>query len=201
MEGTSDEISNEFEFSHELAPDGLDYDFNDTSAQHVSNTHALPSGGSVATVDHVKELSALSKQELIRKYVSMLKSRHDPNFSASEEAAEQDLFKAFQIRNEEEGGGDGTTTRPARDLMDALEDLDSGGEIPDGVYDLHDQGRFNQKNPNDGSREEVRSSWSSSEEALAACEGLIYNVPLNGGTRCTPDASRDTLRNITTEVR
>ena len=45
--------------------------------------------------------------------------------------------------------------------------------------------RFNQHNPNDKSREETRSSWSSSEEALAACEGLIYNIPLNGNRNCS----------------
>ena len=36
----------------------------------------------------------------------------------------------------------------------------------------------------DRSNEETKSSWSSSEEALAACEGLIFNEPLNGGTKC-----------------
>ena len=39
-----------------------------------------------------------------------------------------------------------------------------------------------------------------SEEALAACEGLIFNVPLNGGTQCTPNASLATLANIRTSV-
>ena len=36
----------------------------------------------------------------------------------------------------------------------------------------------------DRSNEETKSSWSSSEEALAACEGLIFNEPLYGGTKC-----------------
>ena len=80
------------------------------------------------------------------------------------------------------------------------EELNHGGELfdenemdeavdhhsDDTVYDLLDVGRFDQQNKDglDRSREETRSSWSSSEEALAACEGLIYNVPLNGGTKC-----------------
>ena len=33
------------------------------------------------------------------------------------------------------------------------------------------------------------SSWSSSEEALARCEGLIFNVPLDGGTKCRENAT------------
>ena len=56
----------------------------------------------------------------------------------------------------------------------------------DTVYDLFDAGVFNQQDPDglDRSNEETKSSWSSSEEALAACEGLIFNEPLNGGTKC-----------------
>ena len=64
------------------------------------------------------------------------------------------------------------------------------------VYNLQDVGRFNQKNKNqvDRSREETRSSWSSSEEALQACEGLIFNIPLNGGTQCHINATSDELK-------
>ena len=45
------------------------------------------------------------------------------------------------------------------------------------VYNLQDVGRFNQKNKNqvDRSREETRSSWSSSEEAL---QGNIHKLRL-----------------------
>ena len=50
-----------------------------------------------------------------------------------------------------------------------------------------DNGKFNQKNQfdnkEDKSNEETRSSWSSSEEALAACEGAVDNVALDGATR------------------
>ena len=44
------------------------------------------------------------------------------------------------------------------------------------------------------SREETKSSWSSSEEALQACEGLIFNIPLNGGTQCHINATSDELK-------
>ena len=65
--------------------------------------------------------------------------------------------------------------------------IESAKNGEDTIYDLLDVGRFNQENKagkKDESNEETRSSWSSSEEALAACEGLIFNVPLNGGTKC-----------------
>ena len=40
------------------------------------------------------------------------------------------------------------------------------------------------------------SSWSSSEEALARCEGLIFNVPLDGGTKCHENATAEDLLGI-----
>lgn len=75
-------------------------------------------------------------------------------------------------------------------------------ETEDTIYDLMDVGRFNQKDKDgkDKSQEETRSSWSSSEEALMACEGLIFNVPLNGGTKCTRNASYAVLNDIRTSI-
>ena len=78
--------------------------------------------------------------------------------------------------------------------------------IDNTVYDLLDVGVFNQQNKHgkDKSNEETHSSWSSSEEALMACEGLIFNVPLNGGTQCNKDATASELESerisITLEV-
>ena len=40
------------------------------------------------------------------------------------------------------------------------------------------------------------SSWSSSEEALARCEGLIFNVPLDGGTKCHENGTAEDLLGI-----
>ena len=70
------------------------------------------------------------------------------------------------------------------------------------VYDLQDVGQFNQKDKEkvDRSREETRSSWSSSEEALQACEGLIFNIPLNGGTKCHVNATSLELKQSRTTV-
>ena len=78
---------------------------------------------------------------------------------------------------------------------DDMDEEDHAGE--EGVTEnyanvdhLFNRGRFNQKNVNgskvDTSNEETRSSWSSSEEALAACEGAVANLPLDGATRLGP---------------
>jgi len=70
----------------------------------------------------------------------------------------------------------------------------------DEVDHFFHNGKFNQKNrgenKEDRSNEETRSSWSSSEEALAACEGAIFNIPLNGATKCSENATFDQMRPI-----
>ncbi len=88
------------------------------------------------------------------------------------------------------------------EVIDDEEDGD--GDAEDVVYDLHDRGEFDQNDANDLSRHEVRSSWSSSEEALDNCEGLIFNVPLEGSPRCSQrvaaegrDPTRDPLNYVT----
>ncbi len=97
----------------------------------------------------------------------------------------------------------------SRNDLEESDDDFGGGEVIDEeeediVYDLHDRGEFDQNDANDLSRHEVRSSWSSSEEALDNCEGLIFNVPLEGSPRCSQrvaaegrDPTRDPLNNVT----
>ena len=63
---------------------------------------------------------------------------------------------------------------------------------PSDIYDIMERGNFNQNNKRDGSKEknpEEKSSWSSSEEALMKCEGLIAFQQLNGSKSCTANDS------------
>jgi hypothetical protein len=41
---------------------------------------------------------------------------------------------------------------------------------------------------------------SSSEEALARCEGLIYNIPLNGDPRCSPNHTMADIQQTMTTI-
>jgi hypothetical protein len=112
----------------------------------------------------------------------------------------------FKFQNPNYGNKEAPVGTPTpRPQHHQLDDDDLGGGEDQGedvVYDLTDRGQFNQKNKDgkDTSNEETKSSWSSSEEALMACEGLIYNVPLNGGTQCTKQATAATLDSIRTEI-
>jgi len=80
------------------------------------------------------------------------------------------------------------------------EDLDNNGDI----YNFMNNGKFNQKNQfdnkEDKSNEETRSSWSSSEEALASCEGAVFNIPLNGATACHENATFDEMRSVMNNI-
>ncbi|XP_054278718.1 uncharacterized protein LOC129005225 isoform X2 [Macrosteles quadrilineatus] len=53
---------------------------------------------------------------------------------------------------------------------------------PDGVAEI--RGHFNQSTPNDTSKSEYWSSFSSSEEKLLECEGLLLNLPLTPHPVC-----------------
>lgn len=63
--------------------------------------------------------------------------------------------------------------RPSEDIEKIV-----GGQIflPEGLK--FERGKFNQTTANDGSDEENVSSYSSSEEALASCDGVIMSLPL-----------------------
>ena len=70
--------------------------------------------------------------------------------------------------------------------------MDDTNGMLDDIYDVMQRGNFNQQNKRDGSREknpEEKSSWSSSEEALMKCEGLLAFQQLNGSKTCTANDS------------
>ena len=106
------------------------------------------------------------------------------------ESSEFDIFK--NVLPEIETESPKLSKLMIEDVEDmAAEDLTDGGT--DTVDHFLNNGKFNQKNSGynkvDKSNEETRSSWSSSEEALANCEGAIFNIPLDGSTKCHENAT------------
>lgn len=67
----------------------------------------------------------------------------------------------------------------------SAEEMAVGAQIffPEGLK--FERGKFNQTTANDFSREEHVSSYSSSEEALASCEGVILSLPLVSYRSCS----------------
>ena len=177
----SDEISEEFEFNHEF-----EQLHNSNPALNSTDKTRIPTNAShEAMTDFMAKFKTLSdntKQVFVKKLLQSL--GQDPNSEEKlKDAQAMSKFFAFQVQS------DNQTLEMTDPVLD--EEPSIGGEVFDDHYDddpisnLMDKGRFDQKNPNDKSREETRSSWSSSEEALSRCEGLIYNVPLNGNKNCS----------------
>lgn len=63
--------------------------------------------------------------------------------------------------------------------------------VPDGIAD--DRGTINEITLNDRSNSEFWSSFSSSEEALLNCAGLILNLPLTPHIDCREDATEQQM--------
>ena len=87
----------------------------------------------------------------------------------------------------------------------ATEDYEDheGENLFDDTDHMFNRGKFNQHNlptdKEDDSDEETNSSWSSSEEALAACEGVIHNNQLVGQTKCGDNSTEEELKSAMTE--
>ena len=85
-----------------------------------------------------------------------------------------------------------------------IEDYKTEGEdLLDDPDHLFNSGKYNQNNlptdKEDRSDEEPNSSWSSSEEALDKCEGVIYNNQLAGQLKCGQNSSDDDVSSAMTD--
>lgn len=104
------------------------------------------------------------------------------SISQDNEEEEEDNDGAFEEFDEEE------ISHPATDQnskeIDSAEGLIRGHIFfPEGLK--FERGKFNQTNEGDKSDEENYSSYSSSEEALASCEGVILTLPLVAYRSCS----------------
>ena len=185
-EDISDDISDEFEFSHEIV--------NHNNRNSSLLRHPVDQNGY-----DLNTLGELSRKELLQLYLSVVEKYGNSVGNFSKFTAFQTKARTVMNSTAHFKANSGEDMF-VEDYENYVHNAQSDSDEDNVIYDLLHQGRFNQKTRNDKSREEVRSSWSSSEEALARCEGLLYNVALNGGTRCTADASEKTISNIAAEV-
>ncbi len=211
VEEESDEISDEFEFSHEIVgEDGrrLFRQMQEGRGENGNRTNAGEGSRNRTTIktglrSEVEELNSLSRQELLERVLYMMRKENAANSTERENIIRQG-FSAYKVQEVDEVER-AHKAKLFNDLNYDDGDVDNvGSEIDDNgedvIYDLHDHGEFNQEDPRDRSNQEVRSSWSSSEEALERCEGLIFNVPLAGNRQCVASADKNAVMNISTEV-
>lgn len=95
-----------------------------------------------------------------------------------------DFDGGLEVFDEGQMGAVRSKPNAARAEQNPVESL-IGGQVffPEGLK--FERGKFNQTNKNDGSNEEHVSSYSSSEEALASCEGVIMTLPLVAYRGCS----------------
>ena len=225
----SDEISNEFDFQQEVlhVDDEEEYTRNETS-EDISDEDisklgkAIVSEGSHELEKYLKNIqnwSESSRKRIAKRLLeqivgyrtgdSLVGDALEPNLYKKKNETEGDLESSLEIladytigelksRNSSKAATD--RKKESDYNVKAVKDEDTGGEVDH----FFNNGKFNQKNrkenKEDKSNEEVRSSWSSSEEALAACEGAIFNIPLDGATKCNENATFDEMGPIMSNI-
>ena len=193
----SDELSSEFDFQREILGqnnrpeqdifEDLDNDNEDDISENTDETTVL----SINSDEMPRYASIVEKWSLQSRKI-LIKRLMDQIIVNRNESSDSFLKNVLAQ----------TDVEPPKVSNLRVEDIDDGSEdLTDDEDALVDhflnEGKFNQKNTKnnkaDNSNEETRSSWSSSEEALASCEGAIFNIPLDGSTKCQENATFDEM--------
>jgi len=221
----SDEISNEFDFEQEVLneveeqTDSENTTENDKIVATETPTDLILSDKSEEMPQYVKVIGNWSDHSqktilkmLLRKYLSEQPSDTKADTALKElDTNEDETNKHEMDENSEEFDtpdymlGNLKSRDFATDNVENIRVVDHKHQVEDEEVDhFFHNGKFNQKNrgqnKKDRSNEEVRSSWSSSEESLAACEGAIFNVPLNGATKCNENTTFSEMRSIMSNI-
>ena len=210
----SDEISSEFDFQQEVLAEEdasveLEVEDNEEiSAEDDSDKILLSSHSKEINkyLENIEQWSIRSRKIMVKKLLkdqNLLEQiiRNNPDeelemFLAKE--SEEGTPKLAEVKSQLNGTIEDNVFENVGG--EDYEDLDNNGVI----YNFMDNGKFNQKNKmnnkEDKSNEETRSSWSSSEEALASCEGAVFNIPLNGATACHENATFDEMKKVMSNI-
>ena len=196
----SDELSNEFDFQREILVQNdlqeqdisgdLDIDIEDDISENSDektvlsiNSDEMPRYAGI-----VEKWSLQSRKILIKRLLDqIIVNRNETSDSFFKNVLAQTDVEPPKVSNLQ-----------VEDVDDGSEDLTDDGDPM--VDHFLNKGKFNQKNTEnnkeDKSNEETRSSWSSSEEALASCEGAVFNIPLDGSTKCRENATFDEMNPV-----
>jgi len=215
----SDELSNEFDFENEILDKISTAQINsqeiiekDSQEIHDSNSEETDEDMTIRNIlsgsskeaskylNNIEQWSVNSQKILVKKLMENLKERDggkDHNntilFSMSEYVKPQS-----NIAITKEDNIDIFEDKATEDYEDH-----EGENLFDDTDHMFNRGKFNQHNlptdKEDKSDEETNSSWSSSEEALAACEGVIHNNQLVGQTKCGDNSTEEELKSAMTE--
>ena len=211
----ADETSNEFDFKEDLYTQETIVKFENNVNGTKSTDEMNPAQGEddsltaakITTSSHSSELSKYmqnidqwsqeSKRALMKKLMVQL------NPGSIKKHGE-----AFYQTHKDSSSGISKTIERDKDDEDLNDDSDEGSyEKEDDELEIDhllnreklDQNSYNE-NIEDKSYEEPNSSWSSSEEALEKCEGVIHNNNLAGQLKCNRNSSDEELGIVMSEL-
>lgn len=205
----SDEISSEFDFQQEVLGDETAFTEDDIieksdEASDTDETKVLISENSMELskyLENMEKWSSKSRKLIVKKLLEQILSNKNPD-----EPTDMEMFQKVLGDNSyvEEPHVEPVKKGSNQDFIyEEYENLEEYGYQQEKDVDhFMDNGKFNQKNlvKEDKSNEEARSSWSSSEEALASCEGAVFNIALNGATACNENATFVEMKPLMTNM-
>ena len=141
--------------------------------------------------------------KITNKYKTENKKKENRKFKEQQKENKDEItrmkYRSLRMKNEKKRS---ETLKKIKLLEEEYENM--GAEVFDDedndIESFLQSGKLNQTNTQDNSNEEVQSSWSSSEEALVACEGVIALSPLDGATKCHKNASEQDLDSSMVEI-
>uniref|UniRef100_A0A8D8TT01 E3 ubiquitin-protein ligase APD1-4 middle domain-containing protein n=1 Tax=Cacopsylla melanoneura TaxID=428564 RepID=A0A8D8TT01_9HEMI len=157
--------------------------------------NANKTAGAVGTTERESESEKEGKKELSESVDDGGVDREDEtnsNERKDEMKLRHDRSRKKRFRSAEEVG---RMTRELHEDMGEEENVAEEVGVPrkmgHGIEYI--RGRVNETTPNDSSKSEFWSSFSSSEERLMECEGLLLNLPLTPHRHCEPNYPHDTV--------
>ena len=216
----SDELSNEFDYENEILDElpsqqqnnaddmeeeSEEIDYDSEEIDELIRRNGILSGSSKEAskyLDNIEQWSVNSQKTLVKKLMARLKGKDDNDTI--------ELSISGHVKDNKEIEKQEEPDELGKDLIDienerATEDYEDyeGEELFDDTDHMFNRGKFNQNNlptdKEDKSDEEQNSSWSSSEEALEACEGVIHNNQLFGQKMCAENSTEDELQSVMKE--
>ena len=208
----SDEISSEFDFQQEVlgeeemeALSEDDIPEKSDGAPHTETKVLISENSQELSkyLENMEKWSPKSRKLIVKKLLEQMLSNKN-----QDEDTDMEMFQKVLGENSyiEEPKVEYVRKETNQELTyEEYENLENNEDLflhENDVDHFLDNGKFNQKNliKEDKSNEEVRSSWSSSEEALASCEGAVFNIALNGATSCHENATFGEMKPLMTNM-
>ena len=204
----SDEWSKEFDFENEvldnipnieiISKETVEEESKEINSDEENGDMNMKTGLSGSSkeaskyLDNIEQWSVLSQKILLKKLTENLHGKVKSNNSTISVSGAGYVEDESNENMEKDG----------LEIIENYEDAE-GVDLFDETDYMFNRGMVDQNNlpvdNEDKSDEEANSSWSSSEEALEACEGVLHNYQLAGKIKCRDNSTSEELQGMMTE--